>query len=194
MLRRDDRNRRNVAARVIQLVSRGIRVTLHDHSNNECRSQRAAFQRWRTVEKERGRASIVRRLRRGEQRVTVIKAARDVKAAQGEEILCEILTASALLAAAFLLAGCFEGPQGAAGPAGPVGPKGDKGVAGAQGPAGPAGPVGPAGAAGPAGPERRCRSSRSGRCGRHGGTGRPGRTSRPGRPARPDGTERPEGR
>lgn len=69
-----------------------------------------------------------------------------------------ILTASALIAAAFLLAGCFEGPQG---PAGAQGPKGDQGAAGAAGPAGPQGAIGPAGPkgdtgakgdAGPAGP------------------------------------------
>lgn len=60
-----------------------------------------------------------------------------------------ILTASALVATAFLLAGCFEGPQG---PAGPAGPKGDSGPAGAQGLAGATGPAGPTGAVGPAGP------------------------------------------
>ncbi|MFN3657918.1 MAG: hypothetical protein ACK4UO_11745 [Pseudolabrys sp.] len=60
-----------------------------------------------------------------------------------------ILTPAALVAAALLLAGCFEGPQG---PAGPAGAKGDTGVAGPAGPVGPAGPKGDTGAAGPAGP------------------------------------------
>ena len=70
-----------------------------------------------------------------------------------------IMTASALIAAAFLLAGCFEGPQGPAGAAGPQGPKGDAGVAGPAGPMGPpgakgdTGPAGPMGAMGPAGPK-----------------------------------------
>ena len=70
-----------------------------------------------------------------------------------------ILTASALVAAAFLLAGCFEGPQGPAGAAGPHGPKGDPGVAGPAGPMGPqgakgdTGPAGPMGAMGAAGPK-----------------------------------------
>lgn len=50
-----------------------------------------------------------------------------------------ILTAAALAATAFLLAGCFEGPQG---PPGPTGPKGDSGVPGMMGSAGPAGPKG----------------------------------------------------
>jgi len=59
-----------------------------------------------------------------------------------------ILTASALIATAFLLAGCFEGPQG---PAGPAGAKGDSGPAGMAGPPGKAGPMGPAGPAGPKG-------------------------------------------
>lgn len=53
-----------------------------------------------------------------------------------------ILTAAALAATAFLLAGCFEGPQG---PAGPTGPKGDSGVPGMMGSAGPAGPKGDTG-------------------------------------------------
>jgi hypothetical protein len=53
-----------------------------------------------------------------------------------------ILTSAALIAAAFLLAGCFEGPQG---PAGPAGPKGEAGAAGAQGPKGDTGMAGPAG-------------------------------------------------
>ena len=62
-----------------------------------------------------------------------------------------MMTTAALVAAAFLLAGCFEGPQGPAGPAGPkgeagaAGPKGDTGPAGVAGPAGPAGPKGDAG-------------------------------------------------
>ncbi|MCK9916358.1 hypothetical protein MXD81_45115 [Microbacteriaceae bacterium K1510] len=56
-----------------------------------------------------------------------------------------ILTAAALAATAFLLAGCFEGPQG---PPGPTGPKGDSGVPGMMGSAGPAGPKGDAGAKG----------------------------------------------
>lgn len=59
-----------------------------------------------------------------------------------------IVTASALVATAFLLAGCFEGPQG---PAGPAGPKGDSGVPGLAGSPGPKGDTGPAGAAGPKG-------------------------------------------
>jgi Collagen triple helix repeat (20 copies) len=66
-----------------------------------------------------------------------------------------IVTVSALVAAAFLLAGCFEGPQGPAGAAGPQGAKGDAGVAGPRGPAGPQGAkgdTGPAGAMGAAGP------------------------------------------
>ena len=61
-----------------------------------------------------------------------------------------ILTPAALIAAAFLLAGCFEGPQG---PAGAQGAKGDPGPAGVAGPAGAAGPAGVAGPAGPAGPK-----------------------------------------
>ncbi|WP_245434366.1 hypothetical protein [Pseudolabrys taiwanensis] len=50
-----------------------------------------------------------------------------------------IVTAAALTAIAFLLAGCFEGPQG---PPGPTGPKGDSGVPGMMGAAGPAGAKG----------------------------------------------------
>jgi len=70
-----------------------------------------------------------------------------------------ILTSAALIAAALLLTGCFEGKQGPAGPkgdagvAGPAGTKGDAGPAGAAGAAGPAGPAGVAGPAGPAGPK-----------------------------------------
>lgn len=64
-----------------------------------------------------------------------------------------ILTVSALIATAFLLAGCFEGPQGPAGPAGPAGAKGSAGPAGMAGPPGPAGAAGAAGPAGPAGPK-----------------------------------------
>jgi len=67
-----------------------------------------------------------------------------------------IWTTSALIAAAFLLAGCFEGPQGTAGAQGPrgeAGATGEKGPAGPQGPAGPAGPAGPKGEAGAAGPK-----------------------------------------
>lgn len=59
-----------------------------------------------------------------------------------------IVTASALVAAAFLLAGCFEGPQG---PAGPAGAKGDSGVPGLAGSPGPKGDTGPAGPVGPKG-------------------------------------------
>jgi hypothetical protein len=69
-----------------------------------------------------------------------------------------------------LLAGCFEGPQGAKGeqgaqgaagpqgqqgpqgPPGERGPPGPEGATGAIGRAGPAGPIGPAGPAGPPGP------------------------------------------
>jgi len=43
------------------------------------------------------------------------------------------------LAAAFSLAGCFEGPQGPAGPQGAAGPPGPAGAKGDTGPAGPAG-------------------------------------------------------
>jgi hypothetical protein len=43
------------------------------------------------------------------------------------------------LAAAFSLAGCFEGPQGPAGPQGAAGPPGPAGAKGDAGPAGPAG-------------------------------------------------------
>jgi Collagen triple helix repeat (20 copies) len=56
-----------------------------------------------------------------------------------------ILTISALVASAFLLAGCFEGPQG------PAGPQGAPGAAGVAGPRGAAGPQGVAGIAGPKG-------------------------------------------
>ena len=59
-----------------------------------------------------------------------------------------ILTIPALMATAFLLAGCFEGPQGPIGPQGSRGPAGDTGD---RGPAGPAGPKGEAGIAGPKG-------------------------------------------
>jgi len=52
------------------------------------------------------------------------------------------------LAAAFSLAGCFEGPQGPAGPQGDAGPPGPPGVKGDAGPQGPAGPPGPTGATG----------------------------------------------
>jgi hypothetical protein len=52
------------------------------------------------------------------------------------------------LAAAFALAGCFDGPQGPAGPQGEAGPQGPPGVKGDAGPAGPAGPPGPVGATG----------------------------------------------
>ena len=56
-----------------------------------------------------------------------------------------ILTASVLVAAAFLLAGCFEGPKGPPGATGLQGPKGEPGIAGQVGPAGQAGPAGPQG-------------------------------------------------
>ncbi len=59
-----------------------------------------------------------------------------------------ILTIPALMATAFLLAGCFEGPQG---PAGPQGMRGQVGDTGDRGPAGSAGPKGEAGIAGPKG-------------------------------------------
>ncbi len=62
-----------------------------------------------------------------------------------------ILTTLAFVAAAFLLAGCFEGPQGTPGLRGAQGPAGDQGPAGPRGPAGPAGPKGEAGVAGPKG-------------------------------------------
>jgi hypothetical protein len=62
-----------------------------------------------------------------------------------------IVTASALVAAAFLLAGCFEGPQGPAGPAGAKGESGAPGLAGSPGPKGDAGPAGPKGDKGDAG-------------------------------------------
>jgi len=62
-----------------------------------------------------------------------------------------ILTIPALMATAFLLAGCFEGPQGPIGPQGSRGPAGDTGDRGPAGPAGPAGPKGEAGIAGPKG-------------------------------------------
>ena len=54
-----------------------------------------------------------------------------------------------LAISAFMLAGCFEGPQGPPGPAGPPGAQGQAGPPGAQGPAGPAGPQGPKGEQGP---------------------------------------------
>ncbi len=63
-----------------------------------------------------------------------------------------ILTASALVAVAFLLAGCFEGPQGPAGQPGPRGDTGTTGMAGERGPAGSPGPAGPKGERGDAGP------------------------------------------
>jgi Collagen triple helix repeat (20 copies) len=59
-----------------------------------------------------------------------------------------IAMAMVALAAAFSLAGCFEGPQGPAGPQGDAGPPGPPGVQGDAGPAGPAGPPGPTGATG----------------------------------------------
>jgi hypothetical protein len=65
-----------------------------------------------------------------------------------ERTTMRILTIPALMATAFLLAGCFEGPQGPAGPQGARGPAGDTGD---RGPAGPAGPKGEAGIAGPKG-------------------------------------------
>ena len=58
-----------------------------------------------------------------------------------------LLTTLAFVAAAFLLAGCFEGP------AGTPGLRGEQGATGDQGPAGPAGPAGPKGEAGVAGPK-----------------------------------------
>jgi hypothetical protein len=64
-----------------------------------------------------------------------------------------LMTASALIAAAFLLAGCFEGPPGPAGPPGAKGDSGTPGLAGPAGPAGPAGAVGPKGDKGDAGPK-----------------------------------------
>jgi hypothetical protein len=59
-------------------------------------------------------------------------------------------TASTLvvLAAAFALAGCFEGAQGPPGPQGDAGPQGAPGAKGDTGSIGPAGPVGPAGSSG----------------------------------------------
>ena len=62
-----------------------------------------------------------------------------------------ILTIPALMATAFLLAGCFEGPQGLAGPQGARGHAGEPGDRGPMGPAGPAGSKGDAGIAGPKG-------------------------------------------
>jgi hypothetical protein len=53
-----------------------------------------------------------------------------------------------VVAAAVLLAGCFEGPQGPAGPQGDAGAQGPPGVKGEAGPAGPAGPPGPMGSTG----------------------------------------------
>ena len=60
----------------------------------------------------------------------------------------QILTIPALMATAFLLAGCFEGPRG---PVGPQGTRGQTGETGDRGSAGPAGPKGDAGIAGPKG-------------------------------------------
>jgi Collagen triple helix repeat (20 copies) len=62
-----------------------------------------------------------------------------------------ILTIPALIATAFLLAGCFEGPQGPIGPPGARGPEGDAGAAGPAGPKGEAGIAGPKGEPGPKG-------------------------------------------
>ncbi len=62
-----------------------------------------------------------------------------------------LLTILAFVAAAFLLAGCFEGPQGTPGLRGAQGDTGDQGPAGPRGPAGPAGPKGEPGVAGPKG-------------------------------------------
>jgi len=62
-----------------------------------------------------------------------------------------ILTIPALIATAFLLAGCFEGPQGPSGPPGARGPEGDAGAAGPAGPKGEAGIAGPKGDPGPKG-------------------------------------------
>ena len=53
-----------------------------------------------------------------------------------------ILTASVLVASAFLLAGCFEGPKGPPGATGLQGPKGEPGIAGQAGPRGPKGDKG----------------------------------------------------
>jgi hypothetical protein len=64
-----------------------------------------------------------------------------------------LLTTLAFVAAAFLLAGCFEGPAGTPGLRGEQGATGDQGPAGPRGPAGPAGPAGPKGEAGVAGPK-----------------------------------------
>jgi len=73
-----------------------------------------------------------------------------------------LMTSAVLAAAALLLAGCFEGPQGPAGltgppgargETGPAGPPGSKGEPGPQGPAGPKGEAGSPGAVGPAGPK-----------------------------------------
>ena len=52
------------------------------------------------------------------------------------------------LAAAFALAGCFEGAQGPPGPPGDAGPQGPQGGKGATGPIGPPGPPGAAGSSG----------------------------------------------
>jgi hypothetical protein len=57
------------------------------------------------------------------------------------------LTIVALIAA-FMLAGCFDGPQGPAGPQGDAGPQGPQGVKGETGPIGPSGPPGAAGSSG----------------------------------------------
>jgi Collagen triple helix repeat (20 copies) len=52
------------------------------------------------------------------------------------------------VAAAFTLAGCFDGPQGPPGPQGDAGPQGPQGVKGETGPIGPSGPPGAAGSSG----------------------------------------------
>jgi hypothetical protein len=65
------------------------------------------------------------------------------------------------LAAAFSLAGCFEGPQGPAGPQGDAGPPGPQGVKGETGPIGPSGPPGAPGASG-------LHALRQGNCGQSG--------------------------
>jgi len=64
-----------------------------------------------------------------------------------------IVTAAALAATAFLLAGCFEGPQGPPGPVGAKGEAGMPGMAGAAGPAGAKGDPGPKGDKGDPGPK-----------------------------------------
>src|SRR3972149_191997 len=65
-----------------------------------------------------------------------------------ERTTMQILTIPALMATAFLLAGCFEGPRGPIGPQGTRGQTGEKGDRGAAGPAGPEGGAGGAGAEG----------------------------------------------